>query len=203
MRRILAASAAVALLSGAACSSIPATPPQLPPPVTRLYPRPYRIVWDTVRVDLNNRPNLEVDTIDKAGRFVAWERTNNLFLLLNRRNVVTISLEPAGENSTRMVLQMSAQHYDSGGWTRPAGWYPSASVNEEMGLEIAASIDRRLGHTPGLADELALPSPNAEPGDAAAAPSPPAAPAAAPTATPPERTGWRRFLPRWPWRRGE
>ncbi len=150
--------ATVLLLGTAACSRLPAVPPALPAPVTRLYQRQYPIVWDTVRVDLNNQAGIEVDSIDKAGRFVAWERTNNLFLLLNRRNVITISLEPVGEDATRMVLQMSAQKYDTGGWSRPAGWYPLASVNEGMGLEIAASIDARLGHTPGLVDQVAAPA---------------------------------------------
>ena len=116
--------AALGLVLGAACARIPARPPQLPPPVTRLYEQPYPVVWDTVRVDLNSDPRLELDTVDKRGRFVAWERTNSLILLLNSRNVVTVNLEAVGESNTRMVLQMSHQKYDAGGLTRPAMYHP-------------------------------------------------------------------------------
>ena len=154
MRRTRAVMVALLGIGTGACARLPATPPALPPPVTRLYQQPYLIVWDTVRVELNNTADLELDTIDKAGRFVAWEPTNTLFLLLARRNVVTVTVEPLGEQAARMVLQMSAQKYDTGGWSRPAGWYPYASVNEQLGMQIAGGIDRRLGHAPGLADRM-------------------------------------------------
>lgn len=196
MRRIRAAGACVLLLGMAACSRTPPGPAALPPPVTRLYEAPFDVVWDTVRVDLNNQPGLELDTIDKLGRFVAWERTNVLLLLLAHRDVVTVALEPVGPAATRMVLQMSAQRYDTGGWSRPADWYPSPRIDAERGLTIAASIDQRLGHAPSVADTVPLP-----PADAGAPVPAPDASAAAPTTpdTPPApRTGWRRFLPRWP-----
>lgn len=194
----------VLLLATLACSRIPARPPALPEPITRLYPNSYLIVWDTVRVDLNNDGRLELDTIDKEGRFVAWERTNSLLLLLNKRNVVTVDLEPLSAERTRMTLQMSAQKYDTGGWSRPAGWYPWANVNAAMGTEIAARIDSRLGHTPGPADRL-VPVPADPDAEFLVAPEGGVAPAPRPHAyeAEPERTGWRRLIPRWPRRRAE
>ena len=194
---ILAALAALAVL-GPACATAPASPPPLPPAQTRLYDKAFPIVWDTVRVELNNDPRLEVDTIDKAGRFLAWDRTNNWLLLLAQRNVVTLTLESLGEKKTRMVLQISAEQYDTGGWTRPAGWYATPNVDEHRGIELAQNIDRRLGHTAGPADRVTIP---AAP-EAAPAPAPETtAPAARPAE--PARTGWRRFVPRWPFRRSE
>lgn len=199
--------ALAALLLAGACASAPTAPPPQPPPVTRLYDRSFPVVWDTVRVELNNEPRLEVDTIDKRGRFVAWERTSNFLLLLRHRNVATITLEQLGEDKTRLALQMSAQNYDAGGFTRPAGWYPSADIDAALGEEIAAHIDERLDHTPGLADQLAAPKATT-PADEL--PPPPAteevAPGDAPTpsseALPSrDRTGWRRFWPPWPFRR--
>ena len=195
MMRFLLRTIPLMLVLGAACSRVPARPPALPDPVTRLYSHGYLVVWDTVRVDLVNDPRLDMDTIDKAGRFVAWEKTNSLFLLLNARNVVTVALEPVGADKTRMVLQMHHEKYDTGGWRRPAGWYPSPNVNEELGQVIASRIDQRLRHTPGLADRVSAPP-------AAGTASPPAR-GAAPAAPPPperERRGWRRF---WPFGRGD
>lgn len=135
---------AIALVS---CAS-PAEYPDMPPPMTKVVPANFEKTFDVARSVLNEDQRLVLHTVDNAGRFVAWEETGG-FIFFQHRTVLDIRLESAGPEETKVTMHMSAEKYEMGGLTRPAGWYPSSDVDNFLGEDIMSLIEQEVAKLAG------------------------------------------------------
>ncbi len=142
--------AAVALLIGAAfvsCSSAPAYP-AFPPPLTGTVPVDHQRAFQIARSVLNEDPRLDVHTVDKDGRFVAFEKTSGI-LFFQKRTILDIRIEPIDAEETKITMRLKAEAYTMGGLKHAAGWYPSSKVNTVLGEDVMALIERKINQTDG------------------------------------------------------
>lgn len=134
----------LAILVGAAALSCASPPvyPEPPPPLTAVLPLGFEDAFHTTRRVLKDDPRLVLDTIDNAGRFIAVEKTGG-FIFFRHRTVLDIRLEPAETDQTKLTMRLSAEDYEMGGLTRPAGWYPSSEVDIFLGEDILNIIESK------------------------------------------------------------
>ncbi len=136
-----AAAVLAVVIALASCASS-AEYPAMPPPMTKVLPASFQKTFDATRSVLDEDRRLVLHTIDNAGRFVAWEKTGG-FIFFQHRTVLDIRLEPVGPEQTKVVMHMSAESYEMGGLTRPAGWYPSSDVDTFLGEDIMGLIEKK------------------------------------------------------------
>jgi hypothetical protein len=86
---------------------------------------------------------LVLHTLDKAGRFIAVEKTGG-FIFFRHRTILDITLEPVGPEETKIAMSLSAEDYEMGGFTRPAGWYPSPGVDFFLGEDVMNLIEKKI-----------------------------------------------------------
>jgi hypothetical protein len=98
----------------------------------------------TTKAVLQEDPRLDLHTLDKAGRFIAYEKVGG-FIFFRNRTILDIRLEPVSPAETKIAMSMEAENYEMGGFTRPAGWYPSPEVDTFLGEDILHVIVMRLG----------------------------------------------------------
>lgn len=85
---------------------------------------------------------LEIHTIDPAGRIVVYEKTGG-FIFWQHRTILDFFWEPQGTDQTKVTMFLRAEAYESGGLTRPAGWYPSPDVDTFLGDDVLGLITKR------------------------------------------------------------
>ena len=99
--------------------------------------------FKATRTVLREDPRLVLDTLDKAGRFIAFEKVGG-FIFFRHRTILDIKLESLGPEETKITLRLNAEDYEMGGLTRPAGWYPSSEVDTFLGEDIMNLIEREI-----------------------------------------------------------
>jgi len=132
----------LALVFLVSCASSPKYP-VYPEPTTRVLPASFDEVFRSALTVLKHDDRLELHTIDKAGRFVAWEKTSG-FIFFRHRAVFDIGLSREGENATKISMKLSAEDYETGGLTREAGWYPSSRIDAVLGEDIMNLIEQEV-----------------------------------------------------------
>lgn len=137
-----AAGVLLVVITMASCAS-PAEYPAMPPPMTRVLPASFQETFDAARSVLTDDRRLVLHTVDNAGRFVAWEKTGG-FIFFQHRTVLDIELESVGPEETKVAMRMSAEKYEMGGLTRPAGWYPSSDVDTFLGEDVMSLIEQKV-----------------------------------------------------------
>ncbi|MBI4831965.1 MAG: hypothetical protein HY801_10520 [Candidatus Lindowbacteria bacterium] len=138
---VLAFLASLGCLVLASCASAPPQYPAAYAPQPKTAPVELETVFQTARRVLNNDGRLVVDTVDKAGRFIAYEKTSGL-IFLRHRTILDIRLEAVGPDQTKISVSAKAQDYEIGGFTREAGWYPSTNVYEFLVNDIMGLIEK-------------------------------------------------------------
>ncbi len=143
VRKMTALTAAVVLACAlfVSCASPPEYP-VYPPPETRTLSAGFDDSFRAALTVLREDARLELDTIDKAGRFIAKEKATG-FILFRHRSVLDIRLEAAGPAETKMSVRLSAEDYEMGGFTREAGWYPSSLVDTFLAEDVMGLIEKR------------------------------------------------------------
>lgn len=126
----------------ASCASAPEYP-VYPAPTTRIVSVGFESAFMAALKVLREDARLDLHTIDKAGKFLAWEKTSG-FMFFRHRTVFDIALEPVGEDKTKITMTLRAENYDMGGFTREAGWYPSSEVDAFMGEDILSLIEKEI-----------------------------------------------------------
>jgi hypothetical protein len=127
------------------CASAPEYP-VYPAPTTKVLSAGYEDTFKAALVVLRGDERLELHTIDKAGRFLAWEKATG-FIFFRHRTILDIELEPSGADETKMTLKLKAENYEMGGFTREAGWYPSPRVDTLLGADVVGLIEKELAKT--------------------------------------------------------
>lgn len=122
------------------CTSVPEYPVS-PPPTVRVLPVGEETAFYIVRDVLLADARLEINTIDTRGRIIAYEKTSG-FILWQHRTILDFFLEPIDPNQTRITMYLRAEQYESGGLTRPAGWYPSANIDTFLGEDVLGLIQK-------------------------------------------------------------
>jgi len=117
--------------------------PVPPPPTTTVLPVGYEDAFKAALSVLKEDGRLVLHVIDKDGRFVAWEKTSG-FIFFQHRTILDIMLEPVSAEETKLTMQLSAEDYELGGLTRPAGWYPSSNIDAFLGEDIVGLIKKRI-----------------------------------------------------------
>jgi hypothetical protein len=115
----------------------------MPPPITKQIPVGFLQAFKATKSVLNEDPRLVLHTLDKAGRFVAWEKAGGI-VFFRHRTVLDIRLESVDAEETRISIFLSAEDYETGGFKLPADWYPSAEVDMLIGEDIMALIEKRI-----------------------------------------------------------
>jgi len=135
-------------LAGAFLASCASAPPYplYPAPTTRVVPAGFDDAFMAALTVLRNDERLELDTIDKAGRFIAMEKTSG-FIFFRHRTILDMTLEPVGEKETKIVMKLKAEDYEMGWFTLESGWYPSPGVDESLGAEIMDLVEKNLAET--------------------------------------------------------
>jgi hypothetical protein len=95
---------------------------------------------------LKHDDRLELHTIDKAGRFVAWEKTSG-FVFFRQRTVLDIELRPEGTDGTLIIMKLTAEDYEMGGYRHEAGWYPSSEVDTVLGQDVMGLIEVKVAES--------------------------------------------------------
>ena len=142
--RIIAA--LVLVISMAACASSPPERPAARPAtsIDKVYPAAdFDQLWEITRTTLKADPRLFLDTIDKAGRFVAKEHSSG-FIFFQERTVLDIKIKQLPDDKCSLTLKATAEKYDLGGLSRRAGWYPSDQINVELAEGVVKAIEARL-----------------------------------------------------------
>lgn len=116
--------------------------PVFPAPLETTVAAGFPDVFESARLSIKADDRLEMDTIDKAGRFIVREKTRG-FIFFQHRTVLDIRLEPVSAEETRITMNMTAEDYEMGGFRRAAGWYPSSDVNTSLGEEVLATVAKR------------------------------------------------------------
>ncbi len=124
------------------CASAPEYP-VYPAPMTTTLSAGYDDVFQASLAVLRRDERLELHTIDKAGRFLVWEKTAG-FVFFRHRTVLNIEIEPSGETETKVTLKLKAEDYEMGGFTHEAGWYPSPRVDTLLGADIMGLIEKEI-----------------------------------------------------------
>ena len=124
------------------CASAPQYP-VYPTPTTKVLPAPYEDAFKSILAVLKHDDRLELHTIDKAGRFLAWEKTSG-FVFFRQRTVLDIELRPEGSDKTNISMKLTAEDYEMGGFRREAGWYPSSTVDTFLGEDIMGLIEKEV-----------------------------------------------------------
>jgi hypothetical protein len=132
--------ALVAFVLISCASATPQYPPLYAPEPTTL-PVSFNVAFEAARKALDNDGRLILDTVDKAGRLVAYERTSGI-IFLRHRTILDIKLETVGPEQTKISMRAKAQDYELGGLTREAGWYPSSNVDEFLVTDIMSLIEQ-------------------------------------------------------------
>jgi hypothetical protein len=122
------------------CTSLPEYSAS-PPPTVRVLPVGEQTAFYLVRDVLLDDARLEINTIDTKGRIIAYEKTSG-FILWQHRTILDFFLEPIDPNHTRITMYLRAEQYESGGLTRPAGWYPSADIDTFLGEDVLGLIQK-------------------------------------------------------------
>jgi hypothetical protein len=129
----------------ASCASAPEYP-VYPQPTTKILPFSYEDTFKSALAVLKRDERLELHTIDKAGRFLAWEKTTG-FILFRHRTILDIELKPEGPDATKVTMKLAAEDYETGGLTREAGWYPSSMVDTTLGEDIMGLIEKEAANS--------------------------------------------------------
>jgi hypothetical protein len=138
--------ALIPLLAGAlSCASVPEYPSSTPP-ISKILPVNEKEAFQLVREVLMEDPRLELHTVDTGGRLVAREKTSG-FIFWQHRTILDFLLQPAGDNQTKITMILKAEQYESGGLTRPAGWYASPDIDAFLGEDILGLIEKRVRET--------------------------------------------------------
>ena len=124
------------------CASAPEYP-IYPAPTTRTLSAGYDDAFKATLAVLRGDERLELHTIDKKGKFLAWEKTAG-FIFFRHRTILNIELEPSGAGETKITLKLKAEDYEMGGFTREAGWYPSSRVDTFLGEDIMGLIEKEV-----------------------------------------------------------
>ena len=114
-----------------------------PAPTTMTLSAGYDDAFKATLAVLRRDERLELHTIDKAGRFLAWEKTAG-FIFFRHRNILNIELESSGDAETKVTLKLKAEDYEMGGFTHEAGWYPSPRVDTFLGADIMGLIEKEI-----------------------------------------------------------
>jgi hypothetical protein len=122
------------------CASAPKHP-TYPAPTTTVLPVGFADAFDAARGVLKDDQRLILHTVDKAGRFVAYERAGG-FVFFRHRTILDLQLEPVGQAETKLTMSLKAEDYEMGGLTLPAGWYPSERVDTFLGEDIMGLIEK-------------------------------------------------------------
>ena len=123
-----------------------ASAPQYPvysTPTTKVLPASYEDVFKSALAVLKRDARLELHTIDKAGRFLAWEKTSG-FIFFRHRTILDVELRPEGADATNISMKLTAEDYEMGGFKREAGWYPSSTVDPFLGEDIMGLIEKEV-----------------------------------------------------------
>ena len=141
---------AVILLACAALCSCASGPdyPVFLPPITKHVPAGLLDTFLAASTVMDNDPRLDLHTLDKSGRLIAFEKTSG-FIFFRHRTIIDINLKSVGPQETRIIMYLSAEDYEMGGLTRPADWYPSAKVDMFLGEDILNLIEKKLTKTAG------------------------------------------------------
>jgi hypothetical protein len=143
IRVIMTAAVCMACFVFFSCASAPEYP-VYSPPTTRVLPADFDEVFKAALSVLREDARLELHTIDNAGRFIAMEKVAG-FIFFRHRTILDIRLEPVERGETKISMILRAEDYEMGGFTRPAGWYPSHDVDTFLGEDILGLIEKRVG----------------------------------------------------------
>lgn len=132
----------LAVFSLVSCASAPQYP-VYPEPTTKVLPASYEDAFKSALAVLKHDARLELHTIDKAGRFLAWEKTSG-FIFFRHRTILDIELESEGAGATKISMKLTAEDYEMGGFRREAGWYPSSIVDTFLGEDIMDLIEKEV-----------------------------------------------------------
>ena len=140
----------VVLLTCVALCSCASGPdyPSFPPPITKDVHSSLLDTFLAAKTVMDNDPRLDLQTLDKAGRLIAFEKTSG-FIFFRHRTIIDINLKPVGPQETSIIMNLSAEDYEMGGLTRPADWYPSAKVDTFLGEDILSLIEKELAKSTG------------------------------------------------------
>jgi len=129
------------------CASAPEYP-VFPPPISKNVSAglldTFLAASDVMKAD----PRLDLHTLDKSGRLIAFEKTSG-FIFFRHRTIIDINLESIGPEETKIMMHLSAENYETGGLSRPADWYPSAEVDTFLGEDILNLIEKELAKRKG------------------------------------------------------
>ncbi|MBI5116886.1 hypothetical protein HZA56_10465 [Candidatus Poribacteria bacterium] len=123
------------------CATAPSQYPPAFAPESKTLPASFDSAFEAGRKVLNNDGRLLLDTVDKAGRLIAYERTSGL-IFLRHRTILDVKFEATGPQETKISMRAKAQDYEIGGLTREAGWYPSSNVDEFLANDIMTLIEQ-------------------------------------------------------------
>jgi len=107
---------------------------------------PFEQAWQTVKAALRERekPNkFEVYTRDKRGIFVAHESTGRQAFVVPSRIQYTVTVEPAGENASKLTVETIRQVYGVTLLTYP-GWHDRPMKQPDKGQQLLADIQARI-----------------------------------------------------------
>jgi hypothetical protein len=127
------------------CTSVPEYPVS-PPPTVRVLPVGEQTAFHIVRDVLLADSRLEINTIDTKGRIIAYEKTSG-FIFWQHRTILDFFLEPIDPTQTRITMYLRAEQYESGGLTRPAGWYASPDIDTFLGEDVLSLIQKAAEKT--------------------------------------------------------
>lgn len=111
--------------------------------IEKVYPADFDTLWQATRVSLKADPRLALHTIDRAGRFIAKERSSG-FVFFRERTIFDIKIERQPDDQSSLILKATAEKYDFGGLSRRADWYPSDEINMGLAREIVEGIESHL-----------------------------------------------------------
>lgn len=128
------------------CASPPEYP-VLPPPITTQVHAGFMDTFKAASIVLEEDARVDLHTLDKAGRLIAFEKTSG-FVFSRHRTILDLNLESFGPEETKISMKLSAEDYEMGGFTLPAGWYPSPKIDKFLGEDILRLIEKRLESGP-------------------------------------------------------
>lgn len=107
---------------------------------TMTIPLDYEQAWKLTRDVLLEQEGIEIYTRDKRGLFIVYTDMHREKILYPKRSMLTITLVPDTNTTTKIEVETVAQHYRVSPLTYP-GWRDTEEVSEEeVGQEILESI---------------------------------------------------------------
>ncbi len=128
------------------CASSPEYPVP-PPPISAQVDAGFMDTFKAAMDVLDEDPRVELHTRDKTGRLIAYEKTGG-FVFSRHRTILDLRLESVSPEETKISMQLSAEDYEMGGFTLPAGWYPSAKIDKFLGEDLLRLIEKRVEQGP-------------------------------------------------------